>query len=65
MFDCGVLVMALPAIILAWRGRTGSFFRGIETEIGLLVGEAFLIFDFYVEAHEVALITAVLVDRAL
>src|SRR6266478_2212333 len=65
MFDGGVLVMALPAIILAWRGRTGSFFRSIETEISPLVREAFLIFDFHVEAHEVALITAVLVDRTL
>src|SRR6266403_82088 len=65
MFDRGVFVMALPAIILAWGGRTCSLFGGIETEVGPLVREALFIFDFRVEAHEVGLITAVLVDRAL
>src|SRR5260370_13048445 len=65
MFDGRVFIMALPATILAWSGRTGSFFRSIETKIGPLVREAFFIFDFHVEAHAVALITAVLVDRAL
>src|SRR5260370_22160345 len=65
MFDGRVFIMALPATILAWSGRTGSFFRSIETKIGPLVREAFFIFDFHVEANEVGLITAVLVDRAL
>src|ERR1700730_5305916 len=65
MLDGRVGFVTLPAVILARSGWTRSLLARIEIEVGPLVSEAFFIFDFDVQAHEVFLIVAVLVDRAL
>src|SRR5262249_39412554 len=51
MLDGGMLVVAVPAVILAWLRR----FRGrvfcIETKIGPFVCKSLFVFHFHVQAH--------------
>src|SRR5271167_4037679 len=65
MFNGGVLVVAVPAIILAWSHRTCCFRGVVETEISPLIRKPRLIFYLDVQSHQRFLIAPFLIDRAV
>src|SRR5689334_3492063 len=65
MLNRGVLVVALPAIILGWRDRFAGWLGIVEREVGPLVGEARSVFHFHIQSHEFSLKMATLIDGAL
>src|SRR6266849_1946163 len=63
MLHRGILFMALPAVVLARRVCTRCFRRTSEIKVSPFVRKSRFIFYFHVQAGELRLIAAVLVDR--
>jgi hypothetical protein len=59
-----ILIVALPAIVLAGRGCGGRLVVGAESEISSLIGKAFFVINFHIQAHEIFLEVAVVINRA-